>query len=1034
VIEITGLTKDGGPLTKRISLSDDGKLHSDGSACVMSVGRGRRLRFDGLPEFAVHIGRMASDEAIALGALRPDLPDAVTLATKDQLARLNGAAAPDMIARTADHIAYQPGQPALALIDFDTKGMPGRVAGRTNDAGDVWRALVSVVPELATAGRVLRRSTSSGISRADTGEKLAGSNGLHVYVLVADGGDVERFLRTLHDRCWLQGLGWMMVGAGGQLLERSIVDRMVYAAERLVFEGAPILDPPLEQDHESRAAVVRNGVPLDTLAACPPLRIVEKSRLDEMRAAEAHRLAPDRARARETFITDQAARIVAKSGVSPDVARRTIERQCEGVLTSAVVLPFDSRDLEGCTVGDILADPDRFVGATLADPLEGIDYGRCKAKVMRRADGTCWINSFAHGRTAYELKHAADAVVSALAEVPDAEAVSAFVRLALAGDLAETELEPLRDEVCRRTGVGKRVLSQRLKTAQAEQTSKQRAETRERQDALRRDPRPRVDAPPPDAPWLPQMEVLNDVLGASTAPEPPMRDMGGCVTVVRLRCAPSMHALTAHGANDADTSESRLPAPEHPLLTRLDEIQLAEMIERHVDYIDPASGRSVHLGAPFVRHFLTRTDGALPTVSAVATLPMVLRDGTILSGRGLDRGRGIVFRVPDELQLLIPDAKACGPTAVAEAMRFLTDDFLCDVTTDYAGKCVLIAMAATILERLLLPERPAFFISAGQRGSGKTTCANMLSVAALGSRAAAAAWSPNEEERRKSLLAYLTEGVPLICWDNTPRGASIGCPSIEKALTTEFYTDRVLGASEFRSVPATAVHVFTGNNIGPRGDMASRALAAHLLVDRSDPENRPFKHPDPIGWTEANRGRILRALYTVLLGNPRLREKKPAPAETRFKEWWHLVGSAVEYAARQHDEHVAALAMGAPETCPPAPMSFRTLLLEGEADEEQTSSLGTVLEALHGKWSGQFKAAEVATYAGAADESAIEFKAALEQASGKAIKIVTPTVLTWRLKAIVDAPVMMNGKTLTLRYMADKSGNGGTFSVVGDGR
>ena len=127
MIEITGLTKEGGPLTKQISLSDDGKLHSDGSACVMSVGRGKRLRFDGLAEFAGHIGSMAPDEAIALGALRPELPDTVTLTTKDRLAKLNGSAAPDLIARTGDHIVYRPKQPALALIDFDSKAMPESV-------------------------------------------------------------------------------------------------------------------------------------------------------------------------------------------------------------------------------------------------------------------------------------------------------------------------------------------------------------------------------------------------------------------------------------------------------------------------------------------------------------------------------------------------------------------------------------------------------------------------------------------------------------------------------------------------------------------------------------------------------------------------------------------------------------------------------------------------------------------------------------------------------------------------------------------
>src|SRR5690242_10739012 len=85
-------------------------------------------------------------------------------------------------------------------------------------------------------------------------------------------------------------------------------------------------------------------------------------------------------------------------------ALRIIERECEGILLPNVELPFDDQEFAGCAVADVLADPDRFEGATLADPLEGVEYGRCKARIMRRAHGTVWINSFAHGRTVYELK------------------------------------------------------------------------------------------------------------------------------------------------------------------------------------------------------------------------------------------------------------------------------------------------------------------------------------------------------------------------------------------------------------------------------------------------------------------------------------------------------------------------------------------------------------------------------------------------------------------------------------------------------
>jgi hypothetical protein len=73
-------------------------------------------------------------------------------------------------------------------------------------------------------------------------------------------------------------------------------------------------------------------------------------------------------------------------------------------------------------------------------------------------------------------------------------------------------------------------------------------------------------------------------------------------------------------------------------------------------------------------------------------------------------------------------------------------------------------------------------------------------------------------------LQLLSEGVPAVVWDNIPRGSTISCPSIEKSLTAAIYSDRVLGETGTRSVPATTVNMFTGNNISPRGDMASRCL------------------------------------------------------------------------------------------------------------------------------------------------------------------------------------------------------------------
>lgn len=72
MIEITTLTKSGVPLKSRINIMLDGTLHSDGAACVVSAGSARPPRSDARAVFAAHIANLASNEAVALGALRPD--------------------------------------------------------------------------------------------------------------------------------------------------------------------------------------------------------------------------------------------------------------------------------------------------------------------------------------------------------------------------------------------------------------------------------------------------------------------------------------------------------------------------------------------------------------------------------------------------------------------------------------------------------------------------------------------------------------------------------------------------------------------------------------------------------------------------------------------------------------------------------------------------------------------------------------------------------------------------------------------------
>jgi hypothetical protein len=408
------LIKKRGPnplMSKRIFLDTEGKLCSDGSQCRMVEGTATRAAAETARDLAEHIASCGSDQALALGTLRSELPDLVVITTKNKLKDNPGA-----IARSRHFIDYPPGAPGWALIDFDTKGMPAVVAGAIEVAGGMWGALLTVAPGLQRAARVSRSSTSAGLFRADTGEQFSGSGGAHHYVLVRDAGDIARFLRDLHDRCWLYGLGWHWIGSAGQLLDRSLVDCMVAYGEHLCFEGSPSIEPPLAQDQAKRIPEAVEGETIDTGVIVPRLTEYERHRVDEAKAASAEALGKLAGEVRGRHDRDLAEKISAKTGMPFVSALRLVAARHRGVLLPYLELDFDHLDM--ATVADVLADPDRYVGETLADPLEGAGYGRCKAMIMRSDDGGLFIHSYAHGRGIYLLRYDARSAIAAIAQAP----------------------------------------------------------------------------------------------------------------------------------------------------------------------------------------------------------------------------------------------------------------------------------------------------------------------------------------------------------------------------------------------------------------------------------------------------------------------------------------------------------------------------------------------------------------------------------------------------------------------------------------
>ena len=301
---------------------------------------------------------------------------------------------------------------------------------------------------------------------------------------------------------------------GGKLLTRSIIDRSVATPEHLCFEGPPPLGPGLAQDKAARVPKVVDGNWLDTRAACPPLNAIEQSRLKELQTKAAFALNAERARVRTAWLQQRTTEIATRCGITEQAARRIAIKHADGVLLPAVELTFADPAIGVVTVGDVLADPDKYVDEPLADPWEGPSYGRQTAKVLRRPDGSIFINSFAHGGQTFELKLDAETIKKILNETDASNVVETMINHVLTGSLDEVEVDALVRQAAQAANVGLRPVQQKLKQARAQHDQQQKAAARAMALMNRTDPRPQRDAPFNNAPWLPEMEAYDAILNA----------------------------------------------------------------------------------------------------------------------------------------------------------------------------------------------------------------------------------------------------------------------------------------------------------------------------------------------------------------------------------------------------------------------------------------------------------------------------------------------------------------------------------------
>ena len=208
-----------------------------------------------LGELAALIERLTSNQAIALGTLRAGLPDKVASSPRRSSTAHAERHRPHR--RRTSSTAEAAG---VALLDYDSKGMPDAVASHDQaprrllagaadgvagpgDVGQVTR-LVDQRRTVARRHRELcpARTACTSISRVKDGSRRRALPADAARPLLAGRFRLDDGRRRRRS-CWSarSSTGWSA------------------RPERLVFEGGPVLVPPLQQDKESRRPIAVDG-------------------------------------------------------------------------------------------------------------------------------------------------------------------------------------------------------------------------------------------------------------------------------------------------------------------------------------------------------------------------------------------------------------------------------------------------------------------------------------------------------------------------------------------------------------------------------------------------------------------------------------------------------------------------------------------------------------------------------------------------------------------------------------------------------
>jgi len=256
----------------------------------------------------------------------------------------------------------------------------------------------------------------------------------------------------------------------------------------------------------------------------------------------------------------------------------------------------------------------------------------------------------------------------------------------------------------------------------------------------------------------------------------------------------------------------------------------------------------------------------IPHLDSILSVPVFASDGILIDRPGYHDSEGVILELAEGFEIP-PIPQKVTSEDIKAAKSILIDDLLLDFpfVNDADKAHAIAAFILPLVRRMIRGPCPLCLIEAPVPGSGKGLLSDLISIVATGLPCHAATLPTADDEARKMITAELSKGRSIVLLDNIETKNKLSSPPLASVLTSQIWTDRILGKSAMVTLLNKALWLGTANNPKLSMEIARRCVRIRIdpAIDR--PWKRDgFKYPDIKEWALENRGGLVHAVLVLI--------------------------------------------------------------------------------------------------------------------------------------------------------------------------